>query len=443
MKKYLLFVLFLIATTLLFGQKASIDLSFTAVSGSQYQQLDSIKIINIDQVADTFLHWNDTVLTVTFSVVGIGEHTPGHAKILVEYPHSTGSIYLLRVFNPEPDNGILSIYDCLGRTCANVLLDKGRGWYSFQLASGRASLYFVSHLGRSGNETVKLTNTGRSSQTTCHLTEFSFTPSGIGYPKSQILTAFPFSPGDSLRYKGYANNHEVVIHDDPTTSEDYTFHFPGPCQGITAFTYGGQVYNTVEIGTQCWMKENLNIGTMVNSIYTGTPHSECSNNSLIEKYCYNNDSANCALYGGLYDWDEMMQYSTIPGTQGICPSGWHIPSEAEWCTLSTFLDPNADCIAWGVESFIAGGKMKETGYTYWISPNTGATNESGFTALGAGSRGGSGGFNTLGYYTYFWSSSEYSVSDVVYRRLSNDSACVSRYDNSKTTGVSVRCVRTI
>ncbi len=213
-----------------------------------------------------------------------------------------------------------------------------------------------------------------------------------------------------------------------------------PCPNLPSFDYEGQTYNTVQIGEQCWMQQNLNIGTMVISTNTGSDHSDCSNNSIIEKYCYNNDPANCAVYGGLYDWNEMMGYTTTGGVQGICPSGWHIPTDAEWCALSTFLDHNADCNVWGWESHIAGGKLKEAGLTHWYSP-TGATNESGFTALPGGNRYDYGNFHNIGYYGYWWSSSEYSTSSAVYRILNYGDAHVNRVSNSKTHGFSVRCLR--
>ena len=94
----------------------------------------------------------------------------------------------------------------------------------------------------------------------------------------------------------------------------------------------GQSYNTVQIANQCWMAQNLNVGSKING------SDEQSNNGTIEKYCYNNDAANCAVYGGLYQWDELMNYltssnATPSGRQGICPDGWHIPSEAEWCQV--------------------------------------------------------------------------------------------------------------
>ncbi|MBE0641364.1 MAG: hypothetical protein IH599_04965, partial [Bacteroidales bacterium] len=109
----------------------------------------------------------------------------------------------------------------------------------------------------------------------------------------------------------------------------------------------GKKYPTVPIGTQCWMAKNLNVGTMVNSVNTGSNHSDMSNNGIIEKYCYSNDTNLCSVYGGLYDWNEMMGYVTTSAVQGICPSGWHIPTDAEWCNLTTFLDASVNCSIWG------------------------------------------------------------------------------------------------
>ena len=94
----------------------------------------------------------------------------------------------------------------------------------------------------------------------------------------------------------------------------------------------GQKYPTVLIGTQCWMAKNLNIGEYVESFYTGSSHTEPSNNGVIEKYCFENDTANCMIYGGLYDWEEMTNYTSVGAglpdsiNRGICPTGWHIPS---------------------------------------------------------------------------------------------------------------------
>ena len=156
-----------------------------------------------------------------------------------------------------------------------------------------------------------------------------------------------------------------------------------------------------------------------------------TNNGIIEKYCYNNDDANCAIYGGLYQWDEAMQYVTTEGTQGICPIGWHLPTDAEWTLLTIFL---------GGES-IAGGKMKEAGTAHWYAPNTGATNSSGFTALGSGYRNNSGNFYNLKYDEIFWSSSQADATTAWYRYLVYNYESEGRYNDYKTNGISCRCVK--
>jgi uncharacterized protein (TIGR02145 family) len=187
------------------------------------------------------------------------------------------------------------------------------------------------------------------------------------------------------------------------------------------------------------MRENLNVGTMINgSIYSG-------NNSIIEKYCFNNDTNNCTVYGGLYQWDEMMSYVTTAGTQGICPNGWHIPTDAEWCTLTIFLDSTVNCGFgyYGYSGIDVGGKMKEAGFDHWDSPNTGATNSSGFTALGAGERESNGTFpNGLRNSTTFWSSSEGFYQNYgETRNLYFTNSDVGRGYNNKAGGLSVRCLK--
>jgi len=188
-----------------------------------------------------------------------------------------------------------------------------------------------------------------------------------------------------------------------------------------------KTYNTVQIGNQCWMAQNLNVGTRIDG------SSNQANNTTLDKYCYNNSDAQCDVYGGLYQWDEMMNYTTIAGVQGICPptGGWHLPTDAEWTSLTTFL---------GGES-IACGKMKETGTTHWNSPNTGATNSSGFTGLPGGYRSTNGAFYNISYDGVFWSSSEGSTTNVWTRGLDYYGTNVFRFSYDKGYGFSVRCMR--
>lgn len=196
-----------------------------------------------------------------------------------------------------------------------------------------------------------------------------------------------------------------------------------------------QKYGTVTIGSQCWMSNNLNIGHMI----IGTINQ--ANNSAIEKYCYNNDTNNCNIYGGLYQWDEMMSYAATPGIRGICPFGWHVPTDMEWCSLMTNLDDSVNCNTYGLIGLNAGGKMKSTGFDYWNSPNTGATNSSGFSALGAGHRTENGNFGELGNAISFWSSTESSSTHGIRRTLIYYDSYVEVQDTLKSLGFSVRCIK--
>jgi uncharacterized protein (TIGR02145 family) len=192
-----------------------------------------------------------------------------------------------------------------------------------------------------------------------------------------------------------------------------------PCPGVATVFYSGKTYNTIQIGTQCWLKENLDIGTMIDSI------ANASNNGIIEKYCYGNNPANCNIYGGLYQWNEAMQYDTTQGAQGICPTGWHIPTNAELQTLFTTVSND-------------GNSLKAIGQ----GTGSGAgTNTSGFSALLAGYRLNNGYFSYLGYTTNFWSSTEYNAtyaySMFIYSNVSN---IYLSYDN-KDYGYYVRCIK--
>jgi uncharacterized protein (TIGR02145 family) len=219
--------------------------------------------------------------------------------------------------------------------------------------------------------------------------------------------------------------------------------------GDSIINYGGQGYPTVIIGDQIWMAKNLNIGGMIDSTQNQT------DNTLMEKYCYHNSTANCDIYGGLYQWAEVVQYingatnttlwnpAPAGNVQGICPPGWHIPTDAEWKTLEMHLgmtQAEAGNDGWrGTHN--EGGKLKETGTTHWNSPNTGATNSSGFTALPEGYRYVNGSFSNLGNVCYWWSSSEGSGTDAYSRSLFYDYDQVYRHYCYKTNGFSVRCLK--
>jgi uncharacterized protein (TIGR02145 family) len=200
----------------------------------------------------------------------------------------------------------------------------------------------------------------------------------------------------------------------------------------------GQKYQTVQIGDQCWMAENLNVGIRIDGIENQ------SNNGVIEKYCYDNTEANCDIYGGLYQWDEMMQYVTEEGVQGICPpaGGWHLPTDAEWCTLEQTVDPTITCSSTDWRGIDGGGKLKEAGTNHWGAPNTDATNSSGFTALPGGYRQVDKTFYNITGGSFLWSSSDFATTNSWRRTLGHNSSQVYRSnDVPKVLGFSVRCLK--
>ena len=190
--------------------------------------------------------------------------------------------------------------------------------------------------------------------------------------------------------------------------------------------YDGNEYQTVFIGKQLWMAENLKTTTYDD----GTPIPNVTGNTewsylTTGAYCwYNNEASYKDAYGALYNW-----YTVNTGK--LCPTDWHVPTDSEWTTLTEYLGGMS----------VAGGKLKEVGTTHWDNPNTGATNESGFTALPGGYRLGYKSFKNIGNNGCWWSSTEHSTSNAYYWYLYEYSVLIYRYNEPKEFGFSVRFVR--
>ncbi|MDT8394487.1 MAG: fibrobacter succinogenes major paralogous domain-containing protein [Bacteroidales bacterium] len=196
----------------------------------------------------------------------------------------------------------------------------------------------------------------------------------------------------------------------------------------SSFTYKGQTYNTVLIGSQVWMKENLNYAT---------------GNS----WCYDEDPANCASYGRLYDWATIMNgeasSNSVPsGVQGICPDGWHVPSDEEWKIMEGTVDAlyGVGSSEWddlGNRGFDVGKRLKkETGW----QENTG-TDAYGFSALPGGSLRIDGDFDFIGINAFFWSSTEFTNNTAWRRYLTYGGDGAYRYYRLNDYGFSLRCVK--
>ena len=200
------------------------------------------------------------------------------------------------------------------------------------------------------------------------------------------------------------------------------------CGDTLIDTRDSKTYSTVLIGSQCWMAENINVGTLTAGL--NEQGTDCPSASEIEKYCYDNNEGYCTTYGGLYQWNQAMCGSTTEGATGICPTGWHIPTDAEWYILEYgFWDTITGACASDrtiYDCSPAGTQIKSGG-------------GSGFSGLLAGYRSTSGSFSSLFSYALFWSSLQ-SSSNAWFRRL-DSGAAVSRGTYCKAGGLSVRCLK--
>jgi uncharacterized protein (TIGR02145 family) len=233
-----------------------------------------------------------------------------------------------------------------------------------------------------------------------------------------------------------AQAHNLTIHTGATLTINNGGTFTITQGGVIAnngtFTNSG-TFNmppipTITICSQVWMLNNLDADRYRN----GDPIPQVTDPSAwaaltTGAWCYyNNDPANEAVYGKLYNW------YAVNDPRGLAPAGFHIPTDAEWTTLST------TCLGGDAT---AGGAMKETGFTHWQSPNTSATNSSGFTGLPGGYRNSDGTFYVVSNYGYWWSSTESNPTDAWIRALFYTNGFIGRSDYNKTIGFSVRCIK--
>lgn len=177
----------------------------------------------------------------------------------------------------------------------------------------------------------------------------------------------------------------------------------------------GQIYKWIKIGNQIWMAENLNYTT--------------DNGSWV----YDNDSSNATTFGRLYDWETACE---------VCPDGWLLPSDVDWKELEMYLGMSEVAVdSIGYRGTDEGGRLKEAGTAHWHSPNTGATNSSGFSALPGGLHFTDGKFYNMGTFGTCWSSTEMDSISALSRRLFSNSACIVRGDGTKKVGYSIRCIK--
>jgi len=418
-----------------------IELTLTAVDSTAYVQLDSIKVMNQTQGSDTVLFYPDTILVLDCQV-GISGTNIGTERFQVfhNYPNPVKDQTTISFHVPERDKVNLILTDMFGRVAIKTERTLDQGYHSYRFTPGNCSLFLFTVQWRESSRSIKILSTSSVFKKASALEYIGSGHSSPELKATEDIQSFLFNFGDELLYIGYTDTLQSGKLDTPDASETYTFQFATniPCPGTPTVTYEGQVYNTIQIFSQCWLKENLNVGTMIQGI------EGMADNDTIEKYCFNNEPDSCTKYGALYQWDEMMQYTTQQGVQGICPPEWHLPSDEEWKVLEGAVDSlfGIGDSGWNISAnwrgYNAGANLKTT--TGWFGTGSG-TDMYGFSALPGGYRSSYGLFFFVSRYGHWWSATEGNSSNAWYRRLRFYLYKAYRFSLSKEGGFSVRCVR--
>ncbi len=420
MKTHLMIIIFLCGIILSsLGQNATLELTFTATYEEESVVPDSILIQNLTQGGDTTLYAPDSVLVLDY-ITGIrnNEINDAHSfSVSQNYPNPMKGKTSFDLNLPDDDDILISVRDILGKELIKNKFNLKKGFHSFVFYPESEMYYLLTVTGKYGSKTIKMVNAISSTNNTggCKIVHETW-EAAPGFKTQKALNAFMYSPGDELRYSGYATNTagilgNGVIKDEPQTNTNYEFVILKGlrCQGEATVTdIDGNIYNTVQIGTQCWMKENLKTTTYSNG--TAIPH--VTNNGIwgnitIGAYVwYDNDISWKDSYGALYN-----RFATID-TNGLCPTGWHVPTIDEWTVLDDYIpdtlyDGNALRSCRTVNSPLGGGcNTNEHPRWEFYNNNRCGTDNYGFSALPGGGDDPMGGFGYIGYFGFWWSSSD-------------------------------------
>ena len=352
------------------------------------------------------------------------------------------------MYLPESDDIKITVRDILGRELAYYENTLNRGNHSFTFYSAKEKYYLLTVTGNQTSKTIKMLNANRK---TAYGAKDKIIYNGYGdnvtgFKSQKAINYFDFSIGDELKYTAYTDVEETEIIDTLTGSQTYTFQFDGwtPCPGTSYVTdIDGNTYNTVQIGSQCWMKENLKTTTYQDGtpIPNVTDSSSWSNLTTGAYVWYDNDISWKGSYGAMYNW-----YTTVD-TNGLCPTGWHVAMEDdEWIALTDFIgglgSPHGNELksCRQVNSPLSGA-CNTTEHPRWIESAQNGTDDYGFSGLPAGTRYDVGPFDGLGGFCNWWSSTESSSSNAWMRDLAHHSGTIWRAQHAKQYGFSVRCLK--
>ncbi len=423
-------VLFLLVFAIAKTQAQNYQISFAGTGAST--TVDSIKVENLTQCTDTTLGGSD-ILHLK-GTTGINELSTSADNTIHVYPNPMTGNCSIDFEATSQGKTTIELYDISGKRILQVqeLLTKEHQTYSLNgISSGIYTLkiesdkYSYTAKIVSSNATIGATEI-KHIETTPGIDKQSTAPNTAKMSRSKsgkLAIDMQYTTGDILKLTGFSEDvYRTIFMLVPTQDTTVTFHF------VACTDADSNHYAVVQIGTQIWMAENLkttkyNTGA---SIGTTTPATIDISGESTPKYqwAYAGNESNVATYGRLYTW------YALNDSRNIAPIGWHVAADSEWTTLTTYL----------LGDSIAGGKLKENCSTLWTSPNIGASDESGFTALPAGYRIVYGNFVDIDDYCYWWSSTTY-YANAWYYILYYDYSNIVKDQIAKSYGISVRCVK--
>lgn len=388
--------------------------------------VSTVKIENL--TTGTTLIINGTDVLRLNSAVGISDFQKEKTAGLKIYPNPMADKSTLLISAPEAGDAVISVYDVTGRIMiqSNNFLDNYTQEYTL---SGLKNGSYIIHIkGNTYQLSGKIISNGKSNglvsmeKINNNFAENKKT-SKFEINGDESIIDMEYTSGNLLKITGSFSNYTTVVMDVPTENKTITFDF------ISCTDGEGYNYPVVKIGPQIWMAENLKTSRYRNgeSIGTTTPvtlniQSEVS---ATYQWAYDGDESNVDIYGRLYTW------FAVTDNRYICPTGWHAPNGNEWIELTDYLG----------EYGVAGTKLKETGSFHWTSPNTHATNESGFSARPGGTRLSDGYFWGIREFGYWWSSSFVADLGVLSRTMSSAASAPQANSYPPEYGFSVRCIK--
>jgi uncharacterized protein (TIGR02145 family) len=377
-----------------------------------------VQVDNLTSGVSMALLGSDILHLIPTTGISNPEAANGNMQI---YPNPMDDHSTLTINAPVNGNAEISIVDLSGKTVYQQSALLSPGVNNFSVSGINQGMYFIKVIGNSYNYSSKLiSNSSIQPEIKIEQVSAQNNASSIHLKSSAAAIDMVYTDGDQLIFKGVSGFYSTRVSDVPTSSKTITFNF------VACTDIDNNHYTTVAIGSQVWMAENLkttklNDGTVIPSVTDNTAWGSLSTPG----YCwYNNDAVTNTTYGPLYNWFAV-------NTAKLAPVGWHIPSNAEWTALTTFL---------GGEN-VAGGKLKETGISHWSTPNAGATNAYGFSALPAGYRNSVGSYIDINNSGNWWSSTINTLPYIFYRYMNNNNANVYHDYSTDTYGFSIRCIK--